>query len=87
MNFTRENYRMMRERMMKIIHWQRPENMEDLRNFKPPLNKDVIEAAKYVMIMDLALLQAELADGMCKKPIDALVKEFRYDRCLTRSGR
>ena len=44
--------------MKKIIYWQRPENMEDLRNFKPPLNKDVIKAAKSVMMMDLALLDA-----------------------------
>jgi hypothetical protein len=25
MNFTRENYRMMRERLLKIIYWQPPE--------------------------------------------------------------
>jgi hypothetical protein len=79
MNFTRENYRMMRERMLKIIYWKPPENIEDLRNFKPPLNKDVIEAAKNVVMMDLALLSAEIANGMYKKPIDIIAKEFRYD--------
>src|ERR1700730_15894941 len=56
MNFTRENYRMMRERMLKIIYWQPPDDNADAR---PPLNKDVIEAAKNGVMMDLALLSAE----------------------------
>jgi len=73
MNFTRENYRMMRERMLKIIYWTPPEEIADLRDLRPPLNKDVIEAAKNVVMMDLALLQAEIANGMYKKPIDATV--------------
>ena len=30
-------------------------------------------------MMDLALLQAEIANGMYKKPLDAIVKEYRYD--------
>ena len=79
MAFTRENYRMMRERLLKIIYWTLPENIEDIRNFKPPLNKDVIEAAKNVVMMDLALLQAEAAAGIYKKPIEVIAKEFRYD--------
>jgi hypothetical protein len=76
MNFTRENYRMMRDRMLKINYWK-PEQI--LEGIKPPLNKDVIEAAKNVVMMDLALLSAEIANGMYKKPIDALAKEIRYD--------
>jgi hypothetical protein len=76
MNFTRENYRMMRDRMLKIIYWK-PEQI--LEGIKPPLNKDVIEAAKNVVMMDLALLSAEIANGMYKKPIDALAKEIKYD--------
>jgi len=77
MNFTRENYRMMRERMLKIIYWK-PENMLT-DGVRPPLDKDVIEAAKNVVMMDLALLQAEIANGMYKNPLDAIVREFRYD--------
>jgi hypothetical protein len=76
MNFTRENYRMMRERMLKVIYWQ-PEHMAE--GVRPPLNKDVIEAAKNVVMTDLALLQAEIANGMYKEPLDAIVKEYRYD--------
>jgi hypothetical protein len=64
---------MMRDRMLKIIYWQ-AEN-----GGKPPANKDVIEAAKNVVMMDLALLAAEIANGMYKKPIDVIAKEFRYD--------
>jgi hypothetical protein len=79
MNFTRENYRMMRDRMLKIIYWTPPEVIDDIRNLRPPLNKDVIEAAKNVVMMDLALLSAEIANGMYKKPIDALAKEIKYD--------
>jgi hypothetical protein len=73
MNFTRENYRMMRERLLKIIYWK-PED-----GGKPPINKDVIEAAKNLVMMDLALLQAEAAAGMYKKPIELLAKEVHYE--------
>jgi hypothetical protein len=30
-------------------------------------------------MMDLALLSAEIANGMYKKPIDAIAKEFQYE--------
>jgi len=73
MNFTRENHRMMRDRMLNIIYWQ-PEG-----GGSPPYNKDVIEAAKNVVMMDLALLAAQISNDMYKKPIDAIEKEFRYD--------
>lgn len=77
MNFTRENYRMMRERMLKIIYWKPEDLLTD--GVRPPLNKDVIEAAKNVVMMDLALLQAEIVNGMYKKPLEAIVKEYRYE--------
>jgi hypothetical protein len=76
---TRENYRLMRERLLQIIYWRPPETIEDLLTFKPPLNKDVIEAAKNLVMMDLAILQVEIASGMYKKPIEAMAREFRYD--------
>jgi hypothetical protein len=79
MNFTRENYRMMRERLLEIVYWKPPEEIDDIRKLRPPANKDVIEAAKNLVMMDLALLNAEIANGMYKKPIDAIAKEIRYD--------
>jgi hypothetical protein len=75
MNFTRENYRMMRDRLLRIIYW----NPEEHPGERGPLNRDVIEAAKNIVMMDLALLQAEIANGMYKEPIDEITKEIRYD--------
>jgi hypothetical protein len=53
--FTRENYRIMRERLLKIIYWK-PEDSS-----KPPASREVNEAAKNIVMMDLAILQAEAA--------------------------
>lgn len=38
---------------------------------------EIDEAAKNGVMMDLALLQAEIANGMYKKPIDQFAKEFQ----------
>jgi hypothetical protein len=73
MNFTRENYRMMREALFKIIYWTSDNGMPC------PDAKDVVDAAKNVVMMDLALLSAEIANGMYRKPIDAIAKEFQYE--------
>jgi hypothetical protein len=73
MQFTRENYRMMRERLLKIIYWK-PED-----GGKAPANRDVNEAAKNIVMMDLAILQAEAAAGMYKKPIELLAREIHYE--------
>ena len=73
MNFTRDNYRLMREALFKIIHWT-PGN-----GVPPPDAKDVVDAAKNVVMMDLALLSAEVANGMYKKPIAELAREIHYD--------
>lgn len=73
MNFTRENYRMMREALFKIIYWTSGNGMPC------PDAKDVVDAAKNVVMMDLALLTAEIANGMYRKPIDAIAREFQYD--------
>jgi hypothetical protein len=69
----RENYRMMRERLLKILYWK-PED-----GGKPPANRDVNEAAKNIVMMDLAILQAEAAAGMYKKPIELLAREVHYE--------
>lgn len=64
---------MMRERLLKIIYWK-PDD-----GGKPPVNRDVNEAAKNIVMMDLAILQAEAAAGMYKKPIEQLAKEVHYE--------
>lgn len=76
MSFTRENYRMMREELLKIVYWTPDDNLQGMPK---PLAKDRIEAAKNVVMMDLALLNAEIANGMYKKPIEVLAKEIHYD--------
>jgi hypothetical protein len=76
MAFTRENYRMMREELLKIVYWT-PD--DGLPGMPKPLARDRIEAAKNVVMMDLALLNAEIANGMYKKPVELLAKEIRYE--------
>lgn len=71
-NFSRENYRLMRERLLKIIMWEPGEGAS-----RPPSNKDVIEAIKNLVMMDLALLNAELAAGMYRTPQEA-AGQLRY---------
>jgi hypothetical protein len=71
--FTRENYRMMREELLKIVYWT-----ED-SDFPRPRAQDRIEAAKNVVVMmDLALLSAEIANGMYKKPVETIAREIHY---------
>ena len=74
--FTRENYRMMREELMKIVYWK-PENNEV--GLSKPLARDRVEAAKSVVMLDLAILNAEAAAGRYKKPVELLAKEIHYD--------
>jgi hypothetical protein len=47
-----------------------------LSELPKPLAKDRVEAAKSVVMLDLALLSAEIANGMYKKTI---LEEYRYD--------
>jgi hypothetical protein len=67
MKITREKFRIASNRLLRVI--QAPN----------PLDKDVIEAAENFAMLELALMQAEIANGMYKKPLDAIVKEHRYD--------
>jgi hypothetical protein len=76
LKFTRENYRMMREELLKIVYWT-PEH--GTPGVPKPLAKDRVEAAKVVVMLDLAILNAEAAAGMYKKPIDVLAREVHYE--------
>jgi hypothetical protein len=67
---------MMREELLKIVYWT-PDNAPD--GSSKPRAQDRIEAAKNVVMLDLALLSAEIANGMYKKPIDVIAKEFQYE--------
>jgi len=63
----------MREALFKIVYWT-PGNGQPA-----PDARDVVDAAKNVVMLDLALLSAEIANGMYKKPIDVIAKEFQYE--------
>jgi hypothetical protein len=60
--FTRENYRVMREKLLEILNWKAESDMPR------PIARDRVEAAKAVVMMDLAVLNAEMAAGLYKKP-------------------
>ncbi len=64
---------MMREELLKIVYWKPCD--EGVK----PLARDKVEAAKSVVMLDLAILNAEAAAGMYKKPVEVLAKEIRYD--------
>jgi hypothetical protein len=73
---TRENYRLIRDRLSQIVYWKPdPDNTGE----RKPSNKDVIEAAKNIVMMDLALLSAEMTAGIYKKPIEEIAKTFHYE--------
>lgn len=62
MAFTRENYRMVREKLMEITYWDKDAHPGE----RPPQKRDVVEAAKSVAMLDLALLKAEI-EPACKR--------------------
>jgi len=66
MRVTRENYRISREALLQIIHSHTPA-------------RDRVEAAKALVMLDLALFKAELETGMFKKPVEELAREIHYD--------
>jgi hypothetical protein len=66
MRVTRENYRISREALLEIIHAKVPA-------------RDRVEAAKALVMLDLALFKAELETGMFKKPPEELGKEIHYE--------
>ena len=51
--------------------------MQNAKSVNMP--KDRVEAAKSVVMLDLAILSAEAAAGLYRKPIDVIAKEFQYE--------
>ena len=67
LNFTRENYRIVRERLMKIVNWKPGDDG------RRPWSSEVTDAAKTIVMLDLAILKAEIENGLYKKPIEVPV--------------
>jgi hypothetical protein len=59
--------------LLKIVYWKPGDEAPK------PLARDKVEAAKNVVMLDLAILNAEAAAGMYKKPIEAMAKEIHYE--------
>jgi hypothetical protein len=74
--FSRENYRIARERLMRVMYWT-PEN--PLPGMKAPLPMDIIEAAKAVVELDMKFLNMELANGFYKRPIAEEAAKIHYE--------
>jgi hypothetical protein len=60
MAFTRQNYRMMREELLKTVYWK-DDNGTPKRARRTP-----VQAAKSVVMLDLALLKAEIETGTAR---------------------
>lgn len=73
--FTRENYRIVRDKLLEIMLWDKDAHPGE----RPPQKRDIVEAAKSIAMLDLALLKTEIECGMYKKPIDAIAREFQYE--------
>src|SRR3984893_8811670 len=67
LNFTRENYRIVRERLMKIVNWKQGDDG------RRQWSSEVTDAAKTIVMLDLAILKAEIENGLYKKPIEVPV--------------
>jgi len=73
---TRENYRLIRERLLKIVYWSPTTAAPGI---KPPFHNEIIDAAKTIVMLDLALLKAEIDNGLYKKPVEELAQQIHYD--------
>lgn len=73
LNNTRERFRVMIDRLMKIAFWK-AEYIRD--GIWPPDNKDIVKALDTIQKMDLALLQAEMDAGVFERHLGSLDVEI-----------
>jgi len=66
MRVTRENHRIARDALLEVI-----ENAGRAQ--------DRVEAAKALVMLDLAVFKAEIETGMFKQPVEEVAKMFRYE--------
>jgi hypothetical protein len=62
----RQTHQVARERLLKVLYWT-----EDDKDLKKPLTRDIVEAAKNIVMLDIAVLNAEVANGLYKNLDDA----------------
>lgn len=76
----RESYRLVRERYMRILFWT-PESAApggSLEGIKPPLPIEIVKAGEALVMLDIAIFNAETANGLYRKPVEQLASEFEY---------
>jgi hypothetical protein len=78
--FTRENYRIVRERLMKIITWE--EGDEGRR----PWNSDVTDAARMLVMLDLAVFKAEIDNASTRSRSRCSPEKSITSRCQRMCG-
>ncbi|AVT83675.1 hypothetical protein [Rhodopseudomonas palustris] len=63
---TRATFSIARERLMAILYWQKGSGL------KKPDARDVVDAAKNLVMLDLAIMNAEIANGIYRDQAEAL---------------
>lgn len=73
---TRDTYRLVRERLLKVVYWKPSDSANGI---KAPFHSEIIDACAKLVLLDLALVEAEVKNGIYQRPIDAVAKEIRYE--------
>ena len=68
-----ETHRMARERLLSVLYWTE----ESSGGLKRPMARDVVEAAKNLVMLDIAVLNAEVANGQYKN-LDEAASHLKY---------
>lgn len=66
----RETYRIARERLLQVLCWTKQNSF----GIKQPLARDIVEATKNLVMLDIAVLNAEVANGLYKNLDEAAAK-------------
>lgn len=68
----RETHQLARERLLRVLYWTEGE-----KDIKKPLTRDIVEAAKNLVMLDIAVLNAEVANGLYKN-LDEAAAQLKY---------
>jgi hypothetical protein len=69
----RETYRIARERLLQVLYWT-PTNTYGMSK---PMSRDIVEATKNLVMLDIAVLNAEVANGLYKN-LDEAAAQLKY---------
>jgi hypothetical protein len=69
----RETYRIARERLLQVLYWT-PTNTFGISK---PMSRDIVQATKNLVMLDIAVLNAEVANGLYKN-LDEAAATLKY---------